>query len=180
MTPSIDKILHQFANLLPNWTLIPILTLLPNFGGFHRTVQRVWLANRGSLLLRTPGPVPFGKCWDHSFLNLSYLILGGSIYLYCGHLLGVTADTCNDYQVQSTADFESFAAFWEHQHFLCLKLIPIVISWFYKIIPFKGHGMVRHSSWSLWFKCTQMKIIHKDNLSRNLDFICFPYKYEAI
>ena len=62
MTPSIDKTLHLFANLLPNWTLIPILTLLPNFGGFHRTLQRVRLANRGRLLLRTPGPVPFGTC----------------------------------------------------------------------------------------------------------------------
>ena len=59
---SIDKILHQFATLLPNLTLLPILTLLPNFGGFHRTLQRVRLANRGRLLLRTPGPVPFGTC----------------------------------------------------------------------------------------------------------------------
>ena len=31
-------------------------------GGFHRTLQQVWLANRGRLLLRTPGPVPFGTC----------------------------------------------------------------------------------------------------------------------
>ena len=78
MTPSADRTLHQFANLLPNWTLLPILTLLPNFGGFHRRLQRVRLANRGRLLLQTPGPVPFGtcicsKCWDHSFLNLSCL-----------------------------------------------------------------------------------------------------------
>ena len=62
MTPSIDQTLHQYANLLPNWTLIPILTLLPNFGGFHRTFQRVRLANRGRFLFRTPGPVPFGTC----------------------------------------------------------------------------------------------------------------------
>ena len=62
MTPSTDQILHQFATLLPNLTLLPILTLLPNFGGFHRTLQRVRLANRGRLLLRTPGPVPFGTC----------------------------------------------------------------------------------------------------------------------
>ena len=60
MTSSIDQTLHQFANLLPNWTLIPILTLLPNLGGFHRTLQRVRLANRGRLLLRTP--VPFRTC----------------------------------------------------------------------------------------------------------------------
>ena len=59
---SIDQTLHKFANLLPNWTLFPILTLLPNFWGFHRTLQRVRLANRGRLLLRTPGPVPFGTC----------------------------------------------------------------------------------------------------------------------
>ena len=62
MTPSIDQILHQFANLLLNWTLLPILTLLPNFGDFHRTLQRVRLANRGCLLLRAPGPVPFWTC----------------------------------------------------------------------------------------------------------------------
>ena len=43
-------------------TLLPILTLLPNFGGFYRTLQRVRLANRGRLVLRTPGPVPFGTC----------------------------------------------------------------------------------------------------------------------
>ena len=62
MTPSIDQTLHKFANLWPNLTLLPILTLLPNFGGFHRTLKRVRLANRGRLLLRTPGPVPFGTC----------------------------------------------------------------------------------------------------------------------
>ena len=62
MTPSIDQTLHQFANLLPNWTFLPILTLLPNFGGFHRTLHWVRLTNRGRLLLRTPGPVPFGTC----------------------------------------------------------------------------------------------------------------------
>ena len=62
MTPSIDQTLHQFANLLPIWTLLPILTFLPNFFGFHRTLQRVRLANRGRLLLRTLGPVPFGTC----------------------------------------------------------------------------------------------------------------------
>ena len=62
MSHSNDQTLHQFANLLPNWTLLPILTLLPNFGGFHRILQRVRLANRWRLLLRTPGPVPFGTC----------------------------------------------------------------------------------------------------------------------
>ena len=62
MTPSIDQTLHLFVNLLPNWNCIPTLILLPNLGGFHRTLQRVRLANRGRLLLRTPGPVPFGTC----------------------------------------------------------------------------------------------------------------------
>ena len=54
--------LHMFSNLLPNWTLLPTFTLLPNLGGFHRKLQRVRLANRGRLLLRTPGPVPFETC----------------------------------------------------------------------------------------------------------------------
>ena len=62
ITPSIDQTLDQFANLLQNWTLLPILTLLPNFGGFYRTLQRVRLANRGRLLLRIPSPDPFGTC----------------------------------------------------------------------------------------------------------------------
>ena len=48
---------HQFFRILH---LLPILTLWPNFGGFHRTLQRVRLANRGRLLHRTPGPVPSG------------------------------------------------------------------------------------------------------------------------
>ena len=64
MTPSIDQTVHQFANLLPNWALSPILNLLQNFGGFHRTMQWVRLANTGRLFLQTPGPVPFafGTC----------------------------------------------------------------------------------------------------------------------
>ena len=52
MTPSIDQTLHQFANFIPNSTLLPILNLLLNFGGFHRTFQRVQLVNKGRLLLR--------------------------------------------------------------------------------------------------------------------------------
>ena len=52
----------KFENVLPNWTLLPILTLLPSFGGFHRTLQRMRLANRGRLLLRTLGTVPLGNC----------------------------------------------------------------------------------------------------------------------
>ena len=62
LTHSIDLTLNKFANLFPNWTVLPISTLLPNLGGFHRILQRVRLTNRGRLLLRTPGPVPFGTC----------------------------------------------------------------------------------------------------------------------
>ena len=35
MTPSIDQTLHQFANLLPNWTLIPILTFYDKRDDFN-------------------------------------------------------------------------------------------------------------------------------------------------
>ena len=73
MTPSIDQTLHQFANLLPNWTLLPVLTLLQNFGGFLRTLQRVRLVNRGRLLLWTPGSIPFGTCiWSNVETILSW------------------------------------------------------------------------------------------------------------
>ena len=50
------------CQLITQLDLLPILTLLPNFGGFYRTLQRVRLANRERLLLRTPGPVIFGTC----------------------------------------------------------------------------------------------------------------------
>ena len=40
--------------IFPILVLVPILTVLLN-SGFH--MQRVWHANRGRLLLRTPGPV---------------------------------------------------------------------------------------------------------------------------
>ena len=99
MTPSIDQTLHQLANLLPNWTLLPILTLLPNFWGFNRTLQRVRLANRGRLLLWTPGPVPFGTCicsnvetiltWTcHVYGPFEFRTpLGTSILLVCTYML---------------------------------------------------------------------------------------------
>ena len=69
-TVILDNDSHQTGvvkpvNGIPTLSLTRIsstLTLLPNFGGFHRTLQRVRLANRGRLLLRTPGPVPLGNC----------------------------------------------------------------------------------------------------------------------
>ena len=59
------QLIRHYTNLRTYYRtglFLPILTLLPNFGGFLRTLQRVRLANRGRLLLRTPGPVPFGTC----------------------------------------------------------------------------------------------------------------------
>ena len=50
------------CEIITELDFITDLTLLPNFGGFHRTLKRVRLANRGRLLLRTPGPVPLGTC----------------------------------------------------------------------------------------------------------------------
>ena len=54
------------------------LDVITNFdliisGGFHRTLQRARLANRGRLLLQTPGPVPFGTCiWSNVETILSW------------------------------------------------------------------------------------------------------------
>ena len=39
-----------------------LITKLKSSGGFHRTLQRVRLANRGRLLPRTPGSVPLWTC----------------------------------------------------------------------------------------------------------------------
>ena len=59
----------------PWFDLLPTLTLLLNIG-FQRYLQRVWHADRGRLLLRTPGPVPLGLAYvllveTNPFPNLS-------------------------------------------------------------------------------------------------------------
>ena len=59
------KLSRYYTSLRPYyrpWLYYRFWHYYPNFGGFHRTLQRVRLANRGRLLLRTPGPVPFGTC----------------------------------------------------------------------------------------------------------------------
>ena len=55
----------HYTNLLTYYRTGPYYRLWPHYlisGGFHRTLQRVRLANKGCFLLRTPGPVPFGTC----------------------------------------------------------------------------------------------------------------------
>ena len=52
----------QVWDLITELDFITDFDLITKFGGFHRTLQRVRLANRGRLLLRTPGPFPFGTC----------------------------------------------------------------------------------------------------------------------
>ena len=59
------QLIRHYTNLRTYYRTGLYYRFLPyykNFGGFHRTLQRVRLANRGRLLLRTPGPVPFGTC----------------------------------------------------------------------------------------------------------------------
>ena len=64
---SLSQMLHyiKYANLLPNWTLIPILTLLPNFGGFHRNI-----ATGAASQQRTLTPPNTWSCpiWDFAFV----------------------------------------------------------------------------------------------------------------
>ena len=65
---------------------LPILTLLRNFGGFHRTLQRVRLANRGRLLLRTPGPVPLRPFSPELVMSKDLYLLSfehPSVLLFC-------------------------------------------------------------------------------------------------
>ena len=56
---------HNRSDITPICELITELDLITDFDRVHATWQRVRLANRGRLLLRTPGPVPlrtFGIC----------------------------------------------------------------------------------------------------------------------
>ena len=62
VTPSIDRTLHQFLTIT-DLDLITEFDFLPNCTRFPiEHMQRVRHANRERLLLRTPGPVPFGIC----------------------------------------------------------------------------------------------------------------------
>ena len=70
MTPSTDQTLHEFANLFPTWTLLPIVN--SKVRRFHRTLQRVRLANKSRLLLRTPSPVPF---WTYICSNVETIFI---------------------------------------------------------------------------------------------------------
>ena len=56
--PTTDQTLYKYqaVALLPNSTFCRI------FRGFHRTFATDGHADRGRLLLRTPGPIPFGTC----------------------------------------------------------------------------------------------------------------------
>ena len=61
VTPSIDLTLHQFVNILPNWTLLSILTLLPNFESFQWNI-----ATGAASQQRTLTPPDTWSCpiWD--------------------------------------------------------------------------------------------------------------------
>ena len=61
MTPSIYSDITPICELIIELDLNTYFDLITEFWRY-RTLQRVRLANRGSLLLRTPGPVPFGTC----------------------------------------------------------------------------------------------------------------------
>ena len=108
------KVETEKYNLLPNWTLIPILTLLPNCGGFHRTLQRVRLANRGRLLLRTPVPVPFGTC-------------------ICSHVEIILSRTCHVYAHPSVLLFCSleFISACDWSKLSTLKCDPCIMIYFF-------------------------------------------------
>ena len=67
------------CELVTELDFITDLNLLPNFGGFHRTLQRVRLANRGRLLLWKPGPVPFGTCICTNVENIPELVMSTDI-----------------------------------------------------------------------------------------------------
>ena len=59
------QLIRHYTNLWTYYRTGPYCRFWPYYQiweGFHRILQRMRLANRGRLLLRTPGPVPFGTC----------------------------------------------------------------------------------------------------------------------
>ena len=59
------QLIRHYTNLWTYYRTGPYYRFWPYYqtwGDFHRTLQRVRLANRRRLLLWTPGPVPFGIC----------------------------------------------------------------------------------------------------------------------
>ena len=59
------QLIRHYTNMWTFYRTGPYYRFWPYYqisGGFHRTLQRVRLANRGRLPLWTPGPVPFGTC----------------------------------------------------------------------------------------------------------------------
>ena len=59
------QLIRHYTNLWTFYRTGPYYRIWPYYqisGSFHKTLQRVRLAKRGRLLLRTPCPVPFGTC----------------------------------------------------------------------------------------------------------------------
>ena len=59
------NMIRHFTNMGTYYRTGPYYRFWPYYkilGAFHRTLHWVRLANRGRLLLRTPGPVPLGTC----------------------------------------------------------------------------------------------------------------------
>ena len=121
-----------------NWSdITPIcLTLMPNVRGFHGTLQRVRIANRGRLLLRTPGPVPYGTCICSNVETiLSWIChvygpfefrtsLGTSFFFFLLIYIGYLHDK---YQLSTTYYW------WKH----------ISTEWMTKYIPSSGNAKVK-------------------------------------
>ena len=62
---------------------------------------------------------------------------------------------------------------------ICSKIVNLFIhNLVFETQHFKDHDMTLGTY--RWFKCTQMKIIHKHNLFHNFYFICFRYKLKTI
>ena len=75
------QLIRQYTNVWSYYRTGPYYGFWPFYQiswGFHRTLQRVWLADRGRLLLRTPCPVPFGTCICFNVMT----ILSWSCHVY--------------------------------------------------------------------------------------------------
>ena len=82
------------------------------------------------------------RIWSLSLIKSDFkcVYILVKFFMYFNYILGEchcwwTRESRGHMKPGSTVDFGWFVAFWEHRHFLCLKLIEIVILWVYFTIP---------------------------------------------
>ena len=131
------QLIRHYTTLWTYYRTGPYYRFCPYYpisGGFHRTLQRMRLANRGRLLLRTLGPVPFGlafvfmlRPFSHEFVMFFYFDFKHlSVLIFC--LEQSPVHTSRTF-VSSKNECQNLSYF-----FIFLKKFCTIHSYFFKYI----------------------------------------------